>query len=42
MTKKVEKELSRSLRMVINDREGRKKAPKVIEKRGPPDDPESN
>jgi hypothetical protein len=42
MPKKVEKELSRSLRMVVNDREDRKKALKVIEKRRSTYDSESN
>jgi hypothetical protein len=42
MPKKVEKELSRSLIMVFNDREDRKKAAEVIEKRRPTDDPASN
>jgi hypothetical protein len=42
MPKKVEKELSRSLRMIVDSQESRKKALKGIEKRRRTDESESN
>jgi uncharacterized protein YbaP (TraB family) len=42
MPKKVKKELSRSLRMIVDSQESRKKALKGIEKRRRTDESESN